>query len=123
MQTLPLGRSELRTSRLAYGCWRIARTNQPAEDFKVARAAVVAALEAGYTLFDHADIYCSGAAEEVFGKVLGELKGERERMLIASKCGIRFQGDPSPESPYRYDLSREHIVRQVEQSLRRLGID
>jgi len=123
MQQVPLGRSELRTSRLAYGCWRIARTNDSALNYQTARNAVVAALEAGYTLFDHADIYCSGAAEEVFGKVLHELGSERESMLIGTKCGIRFQGDPLPESPYRYDLTRDYIVHQAEQSLRRLGVD
>ncbi len=123
MQTVALGQSALRTSRLAYGCWRIARTNDPAADFQTARAAIVAALEAGYTLFDHADIYCSGAAEEVFGRVRKELKRECDRMVLATKCGIRFQGDPDPESPYRYDLTREYILRQAEQSLRRLGVD
>jgi len=123
MQTSPLGLSGLRTSRLAYGCWRIARTNDPAADFETARAAITAALEAGYTLFDHADIYCLGQAEEVFGRVLRELPGAREKMVIASKSGIRRQGDPLPDAPYRYDFSADYIVRQCEASLRRLQID
>jgi len=123
MQTSPLGSSGLRTSRLAYGCWRIARTNDPAADFITARGAVEAALEAGYTLFDHADIYCLGQAEEVFGRVLHELKGVRDKMVIASKSGIRRQGDPLPDAPYRYDFSADYIVRQCEGSLRRLQID
>jgi len=123
MQTLPLGRSELRTSRLAYGCWRIARTNDPAENLRIARAAIEAALEAGYTLFDHADIYCDGRAEEVFGQVLSEMSGVREKIVIATKCGIRKGGDPLPDAPYRYDFSREYIVRQCEASLRRLNVE
>jgi predicted oxidoreductase len=123
MQTLSLGRSTLSSSRLAYGCWRIARTGDPVADYQTARAAIVTAIEAGYTLFDHADIYCSGRAEEVFGKLLKELKGERERMVITTKCGIRLPGDPNKDSPYRYDFSREYIVAQAEGSLRRLGID
>ena len=123
MQTLPLGRSELRVSRLAYGCWRIARTNDAALDQQAAREAIVAALEAGYTLFDLADIYCGGRAEEVFGHVLRDLPGERSRMIIATKCGIRFQGDPAPEAPYRYDASREYVIQQCDQSLRRLGVE
>ncbi len=123
MQTLPLGRSELRVSRLAYGCWRIARNNNAALDLQAAREAITAALEAGYTLFDLADIYCGGRAEEVFGQVLRELPGARSRMVIATKCGIRFQGDPTPEAPYRYDASREYIVQQCDQSLRRLGVE
>lgn len=123
MQTLPLGRSELRTSRLAYGCWRIARTGDPMADFTTAREAISAALEAGYTFFDHADIYCSGRAEEVFGRVLAEMPGVREKIVIASKCGIRLGGDPLPDAPYRYDFSRDYIVRQCDASLRRLGIE
>jgi predicted oxidoreductase len=123
MQTLSLGRSDLRASRLAYGCWRIARTGQPAADYQTARAAVLAALESGYTLFDHADIYCSGRAEEVFGKLLSELSGERDRLVITTKCGIRLPGDPEGGAPYRYDFSRQYIVKQAEGSLRRLGIE
>lgn len=123
MQTLSLGRSKLTSSRLAYGCWRIARAAEPTADYQTARAAVLAAIESGYTLFDHANIYCSGRAEEVFGKLLKELKGERDRMVITTKCGIRLPGDPAVGSPYRYDFSREYIIAQAEASLRRLGID
>lgn len=123
MQTLSLGRSKLTSSRLAYGCWRIARTGEATTDYQTARAAVLAAIESGYTLFDHANIYCSGRAEEVFGRLLKELKGERERMVITTKCGIRLPGDPAAGSLYRYDFSREYIIGQAEASLRRLGID
>jgi predicted oxidoreductase len=123
MQTLSLGRSDIRTSRLAYGCWRIARTGQPTADYQTARAAVHSALEAGYTLYDHADIYCSGRAEEVFGKLLSEMGSERDRLVITTKCGIRLPGDPEGGAPYRYDFSREYIVAQAEASLRRLGIE
>lgn len=123
MQTLSLGRSKLTSSRLAYGCWRIARAGEATADYQTARAAVLAAIESGYTLFDHANIYCSGRAEEVFGKLLKELKGERDRMVITTKCGIRLPGDPAVGSPYRYDFSREYILAQAEASLRRLGID
>ena len=123
MQTLSLGRSNLSSSRLAYGCWRIARTGDSMVDYHTSRAAVLAALEAGYTLFDHANIYCAGRAEEVFGKLLKELKGERDRMIITSKSGIRLPDDPVAGAPYRYDFSREYIVAQAEASLRRLGVE
>jgi predicted oxidoreductase len=123
MQTLPIGSSELRTSRLAYGCWRIARSGEAKADLATARAAVHAAVEAGYTLFDHADIYCGGRAELVFGQVLREMPGLRERIVIATKCGIRVCGDPTPDAPGRYDFTAAHIARQCEQSLQRLGID
>lgn len=47
----------------------------------------------------------------------------RERITIATKCGIRFRGEPAAESPYRYDFSYEHIVGSCEESLRRMGVD
>ncbi len=87
------------------------------------RKAVIAAYEAGYTLFDHADIYGQGRAETVFGQVLKEVSGMRDRVILASKCGIRLCGDPVADAPYRYDFSAEHIVRSCEGSLSRLGVE
>ena len=127
MKVVPLGNSSISGSRLAYGCWRIAGTWTPAEVTPEARAngrkAVLAAYEAGYTLFDQADIYCDGETEKIFGQVLREVSGMRERIVLATKCGIRKPGDPKPNSPYRYDFSAEHILHSCEQSLQRLGID
>ncbi len=120
MKTIPIGDSPLLASRLAYGCWRIAeRGAAPGSG----RRAVLAAVDAGYTLFDHADIYCDNEAERVFGQVLKEVAGLRERVLLATKCGIRKSGDPSPDATYRYDFSAEYILRSCEGSLRRLGIE
>lgn len=120
MRTVQLGPSTLTASRLAYGCWRIAeRDSAPA----TGRNAVLAAVEAGYTLFDHADIYCDGEAEKVFGAVLKEVSGLRARVLLATKCGIRKPGDLSPDSPYRYDFSADYIIRSCEGSLRLLGVE
>jgi predicted oxidoreductase len=87
------------------------------------RAAILAAYEAGYTHFDHADIYGNGLGEEIFGRVLRDVPGMRERVLVATKCGIRWAGDPDAAAPHRWDFSREHIVRSCEGSLRRLGIE
>jgi predicted oxidoreductase len=47
----------------------------------------------------------------------------RDRVLIATKCGIRFGGDPEADSPPRYDFSADHIIHSCEQSLKRLGIE
>ncbi len=127
MKTILLGKSSLLSTRLAYGCWRIAGTWDPAavtpECQAQGRRAVRAAFEAGYTLFDHADIYCGGMAETIFGQALKEVSGMRERVLIATKCGIRMAGEPRPDSPFRYEFTAEHIVRSCEQSLKRLGIE
>lgn len=127
MQTQSLGRSTLQTTRLAYGCMRVAGTMDLARftpDMEaVGRRAILAAYEAGYTHFDHADIYGNGLSEEVFGRVLRDVSGMRERVLVATKCGIRWAGDPTPDAPHRWDFSREHIVWSCEQSLRRLGVE
>src|SRR5262245_2712905 len=127
MKAIPLGTSGLSSSRLAYGCWRIAGTWDASKVSDASRAdgrkAVLAAFEAGYTLFDLADIYCDGEAERIFGQALKEATRMRDRVLLATKCGIRKSGDPSPDSPYRFDFSADYIVRACEQSLKRLGVD
>ncbi len=113
-------------SRLCYGCWRIIGWSPneitPALEDS-ARRSIIAAYESGYTFFDHADIYCWGMAEHIFGTVLKQISGMRERVIIATKCGIRRQGDPTPAMPARWDFSASHIIASTEASLRRLGID
>jgi len=127
MQTISLGASSLSSSKLAYGCWRVAGTWSPAEVTAESRAAgrraILAAYEAGYTLFDNADIYCRGEAERILGAVLKEVPDMRRRVLIATKGGIRPGDDPQPGTPPRYDFSAAHIVSACEQSLQRLGIE
>lgn len=104
-----LGKSDMDASRIALGCMRM-------EKLSVQEAAklVNVALEQGITLFDHADIYGQGRSEEIFGKVLAENKGMRERMRIQTKCGIR--------DGY-YDLSKAYILSAAEDSLKRLQVD
>jgi predicted oxidoreductase len=127
METVSLGISSLLSSRLGYGCWRLVGTWNPAEVTPEAktqgRRAVIAAFEAGYTLFDNADIYCRGVTEEVFGEALKMVSGMRDKVIIATKCGIRFPGDPYPEAPQRYDFSAEYIIWSCEQSLKRMGVE
>jgi predicted oxidoreductase len=127
MQTIPLGVSSLTSTRLAYGCWRVAGTWDPAEVTDASRAAgrqaILAAYEAGYTLFDNADIYCRGEAERIFGKVLKEVTGMRDKIVLVTKGGIRPGGDPRPDSPGRYDFSAAYLVNACEQSLKRLGVE
>ncbi len=124
MKTLRLGRSSLISSRLAYGCWRLGGSEgqPPVTSSEPGKRAVHAAVEAGYTLFDLADIYCGGRSEEIFGEALLETPGLRARLLIATKCGIRLPDSP-PGAPYRYDFSSDYIVSSVEGSLRRLGVE
>lgn len=127
MKTIKLGSSPLVTSRLAFGCWRIAGTRDqfksPAEAEASGRAAVIAAYESGYTLFDGADIYGGGQAEVILGQTLRAVSGMRDRILITSKCGVRHAGSPNPDSPQRWDFSPDYIVKSCEESLQRLGIE
>lgn len=104
-----MGKSYMDASKIALGCMRMNQLSV-AEAGKI----VNVALESGITLFDHADIYGGGKSEEIFGKVLAENKGMRDRMRIQTKCGIRDGF---------YDLSSAYILSSVEDSLRRLQID
>ncbi len=121
MKTISIGTSDLKSSRLAYGCWRIAETEELGKT--IGRNAIIAAYEAGYTLFDHADIYCGGRAETAFGNVLREVREIRDKIIIATKCGIRGADNPNPGDPVRYDFSSDYIIQSCEGSLQRLGIE
>jgi predicted oxidoreductase len=125
METISLGVSSLKASRLAYGCWRLAGTpaTTPAENRSAGLAAVKAAYDAGYTFFDNANIYGRGEAERILGDALREIPGMRDRVVITTKCGVRHVGDPEPDSPHRWDFSGDYIVEQCEQSLKRLRVD
>jgi aryl-alcohol dehydrogenase-like predicted oxidoreductase len=72
-------------------------------------------LDAGVTMFDSADIYSDGLAEEVLGHAI---KGRRDKVLISTKATFRFG-----EGPNNVGSSRWHLTRTVEASLKRLGTD
>jgi predicted oxidoreductase len=91
-----------------------------AEDRERGKRAVLAAVDAGYTLFDHADIYGGGKCEELFGEVLRESPGLRDRILVQGKCGIRLATDSVPQ---HYDFDGDYLTRSVEGILSRLGIE
>ena len=109
---------------LIYGCMGLGGSwaDEPygVEQVDEAAAAVEAALAAGITLFDHADIYRSGKSEAVFGEVLAATPGLRDRIRLQTKCGIRL-GERGLAT--HYDLSRESIVERVDGSLKRLRTD
>lgn len=72
-------------------------------------------LEAGLNMFDSADIYSDGLAEEILGQAI---KGRRDALLISTKATFR-----SGDAPNDVGSSRFHLIRAVEGSLRRLGTD
>ncbi|MCF7669736.1 MAG: aldo/keto reductase [Verrucomicrobia bacterium] len=127
MRTVRIGKSRLESSRLAYGCWRLAGTWDPSEvkpeNVENGIRSVLAAIDSGYTFFDLADIYCDGQSELIFGQALQQAPGMRDKIIVATKCGIRFAGYPNSGDPYRYDLSADYIIRSCEESLKRIGID
>lgn len=125
MQSISVGVSSLKASRLAYGCWRLAGTpdKSPDENRRVGRMAVRAAYDAGYTFFDTANIYGRGEAEQILGDVVRETPGMRERIVVLTKCGVRHAGDPEPASPHRWDFAADYILQQCEASLKRLRMD
>ena len=111
-------------SRLIFGCMGLGGGwgSGPLEaaDVAAAHAAVAAALEAGITTFDHADIYAHGKAEAAFGRVLAESPELRDSIRLQGKCGIRL---PVPGLVGHYDSSREAILARTDESLRRLHTD
>jgi predicted oxidoreductase len=94
------------------GTWNPAEVGE--EHRRRATASFEAALEAGITFFDHADIYGGTACESIFKDCLAAVPGSRERIFIATKVGIR--------SGY-YDHSPDHIRQSIRGSLQRLGVD
>ncbi len=127
MKTLTIANTPLEASRIAYGCmnlggsWGREPLTEPTK--QAALAALRAALEQGLNFFDHADIYCRGKSEEVFALIWQEQPGLRDKVIVQTKCGIRFEGDPDERASGRYDFSYEHIVQSVEGSLKRLQTD
>jgi predicted oxidoreductase len=113
-----LGTDGPRVGRIALGCMGLSGTWNPAEvgpdNVRRAIAAFEAALDAGITLFDHADIYGGGSCESVFRECLRAVPGARERIYIATKCGIR--------SGF-YNLSYQYIHEALQRSLDRLGVE
>lgn len=113
MEHRHLGRSGLQVSEIAYGNW-LTHASQVAED--AATACVHAALDAGITTFDTADVYAQTGAESVLGRALAGQR--REGLEIMTKVYW-------PTGPGRNDrgLSRKHIIESCHGSLRRLQTD
>ena len=113
MQHRRLGRSGLKVSEISYGNW-ITHGSQVEEDAAI--ACINAALEAGITTFDTADVYAGTRAEAVLGRGLKGLR--REGLEIFTKVYW-----PTGEGPNDRGLSRKHIHESINGSLKRLGTD
>ena len=127
METIKIPHTDLEVSRLALGCMGLgggwaAGTQLTSDHERQAREFLDAAEEIGANFFDHANIYGRGRAEEIFGRALKERPSLRDKIVIQSKCGIRWADDPHG-TPQRFDFSRDHILESVDAILARLGID
>jgi predicted oxidoreductase len=81
------------------------------------------AVDAGYTFIDHADIYGRTTCESIHGLALERHPEWREQLVVATKCGIRWEDDPAPGAPHRYDFSGDYIRQCLEGSLERLKLE
>ena len=126
MEKITFKNSDLEMSRLIYGCMTLSSWDKnPISDSEIKNAENIinVNLENGINSFDHADIYCFGKSELVFGEILKNQSNLRDKIIIQSKCGIRFQDDPEPGLPGRYDFSYDYIISSTENILKRLNTD
>jgi aryl-alcohol dehydrogenase-like predicted oxidoreductase len=120
MEYRQLGGSGLKVPVLTFGTGTFGGGNEffkafGTSDVAEATRLVDICLEAGVTMFDSADVYSRGMAEEILGQAI---KGRRDQVLLSTKGTFRM-GD----GPNDIGSSRFHIVRAVEDSLKRLGTD
>lgn len=119
MEYRQLGRSGLRVSVLTLGTMGFGGTGWASAvgsiDVDGAKRQIALAREAGVNLIDTADVYSAGQAEEILGQAIA---GHRDEMLIATKVRM-----PMGDGPNDAGLSRHHVIRGCEASLRRLGTD
>ncbi|TIW77825.1 MAG: aldo/keto reductase, partial [Mesorhizobium sp.] len=120
MEYRTLGRSGLKVSTLTLGTMTFGGTGPFAavgnSDLSEARRIIDTCIDAGINLIDTANVYSNGLSEEIIGEALG---GKRKNdVLIASKARMRIGAGPNDEG-----LSRHHLIRECEKSLKRLRTD
>jgi len=110
-----LGRSGLKVSRACLGAMNFGTSSNAPCDEREARSIINAFLDAGNNFIDTANVYTGGQSEEVVGRAV---KGRREKVVIATKGR-----GPQGEGPNDIGLSRLHLTRALDASLKRLGVD
>jgi aryl-alcohol dehydrogenase-like predicted oxidoreductase len=120
MEYRRLGKSGLRVPVLSFGTATFGGITDffkawGTTDVAAASRLVDICLDYGVSMFDTADIYSNGAAEEILGAAI---KGKRNRLLISTKATY-----PSGEGANEYGSSRQHLLEAVDLSLTRLGVD
>jgi aryl-alcohol dehydrogenase-like predicted oxidoreductase len=120
MQYRPLGRSGFNVPQLSLGTGTFGGTTElfnglGPTDVAEATRLVDVALDAGLNLFDSADVYSNGVAEEILGQAI---KGKRDRVIISTKATFRKGNGPNDVGSSRF-----HLLKSVDQALTRLGTD
>ncbi|HCL63436.1 MAG TPA: aldo/keto reductase [Rhizobium sp.] len=114
-----LGRSGLKVSAVSMGTFSFGGRGDFAmvasQGVKEAQRLVDTCIDGGINLFDTANMYSAGHSEEILGEVL---EGRRDRILISSKARMRIGDGPNDEG-----VSRYHLIRECERSLKRLRTD
>ncbi|MET7281547.1 aldo/keto reductase [Kribbella sp. NPDC005582] len=110
---------DLTVSRLGLGCMGMSQSYGVTSDETESIATVHAAIDAGCTFLDTADVYGDGANEELLGRALA---GRRDEVVLATKFGFR-RPDSAEATPTTVDGSPEYAVQALDASLRRLGVD
>ena len=124
MKTRILGK-DLEVSAVGLGCMGMSHAYGPASDKKEMTELLSKAVDKGYTFFDTAEVYGTPENPHDNEELLGEaLKPYRNRIVLASKCGIRFDEDSTEvNKPLIPDGRPETIKKSVEGSLKRLQTD
>lgn len=121
MQTRALGNSDLKITPIGYGAWAIGGSGWQfawgSQDDNDSIAAIHRALELGVNWIDTAAVYGLGHSDEVVARALKSWSGRRP--YVFTKCGLRWDEGGQVEKV----LSRESIRGEVENSLRRLGVE
>jgi aryl-alcohol dehydrogenase-like predicted oxidoreductase len=121
MEYVNLGSTGLEVSRLVLGCMSFGEPGSGGHpwslDLEHSRPIIHAALDAGITFFDTANVYSAGSSEEIVGEVLRGY-GHRDELVVATKVHGRMHDGPNGAG-----LSRKAILGEVDASLRRLGLD
>lgn len=114
MEFTPISGTEFTASRIALGTWAVGGTMWGGSEEQESVRTIHAALERGINLIDTAPVYGFGRSEEIVGKALAQ-NGHREKVILATKVGIEWRNGSLARN-----ASRERILREVEDSLRRL---
>jgi aryl-alcohol dehydrogenase-like predicted oxidoreductase len=119
MQKRKLGNSGLEVSELGFGCMGLSFSYGPPTEKQAAIKVIRAAVDAGVTFFDTAEVYGPFVNEELVGEALAPFRGQ---VIIATKFG--FKGNPADGGKFNVLDSRpEHIKEVAEASLKRLQVD